>query len=40
MGKVPIPKAILSLVLPVVFSSIVTLSYNLIDTYFIVDSTQ
>lgn len=35
MEKAPIPKAILSLALPTVFSSIVTLIYNLADTYFI-----
>lgn len=35
MEKAPIPKAILSLALPTVFSSIVILIYNLADTYFI-----
>lgn len=35
MEKAPIPKAVLSLALPTVFSSIVILLYNLADTYFI-----
>lgn len=35
MEKAPVPKAILALALPTVFSSIVTLLYNLADTYFI-----
>ena len=35
MEKAPIPKAILSLALPTVVSSIVILIYNFADTYFI-----
>ena len=35
MKNAPIPKAVLSLALPTVFSSIVILIYNLADTYFI-----
>lgn len=35
MEKAPIPKAVLSLALPTVFSSIVILIYNLADTYFV-----
>lgn len=35
MEKAPVPKAILTLGLPTVFSSIMTLLYNLADTYFI-----
>ena len=35
MEKAPISKAILTLALPTVFSSIVTLLYNLADTYFV-----
>lgn len=35
MERAPVPKAILKLALPTVFSSIVVLIYNLADTYFI-----
>jgi len=35
MEKAPVPRAILTLGLPTVFSSIMTLLYNLADTYFI-----
>lgn len=35
MEKSPVPRAILTLGLPTVFSSIMTLLYNLADTYFI-----
>ncbi len=35
MEKAPVPKAILTLALPTIFSSIATLLYNLADTYFV-----
>lgn len=35
MGKAPVPKAILKLAIPTVLSTIVSLLYNLTDTYFI-----
>ena len=34
-GKYPIPKAYFKLALPVVFSMVISLIYNMVDTYFI-----
>ena len=38
--KAPIPEAYFSLAMPVVLSMLVTLVYNMVDTYFIVDEAQ
>ncbi len=36
--KYPIPKAYFKLALPVVFSMVISLIYNMVDTYFIAET--
>ena len=37
--KAPVPKAYFTMALPVVFSMVISLVYNMVDTYFIQDLT-